>query len=456
MSLKFRLALLYSLSVFIILLLSALSIFFLNENFREEEFSKRLILEATESIQLFSSGPGDTNRIIEFLNQNAANSLPEEKIYIFDSARRLVYASVPIPSPSISKKKFDLAKSRQTYIFTNKDTAYCSIYRQLQGQQYFAFVSAYDHYGLRKGENLKILLFSSVILGLVFSGVLAFFYVRHIMRPLEELKGQMEKIDEKNLKERIALENSNTEVWQIARKFNEMLDRLEHAFEQRKSFVQHASHELRTPLANMLAQTESALTKHLTEDGYRKILISLKEDQQDLIDLTNSLLTLSRYEKISFVSDWSLIRIDEILYDLVDFAELSWPNAIVTVDFETIPESQNELELMGNEFLIKSAIRNLVKNAIQYSENNRVVIRIKAETNGILLHFDNKGKQLTSKEQTNLYVPFFRGENSANKKGYGLGLSIVERIIQVHNGTIRYQSLNDNINRFSIYLPLGK
>ena len=128
------------------------------------------------------------------------------------------------------------------------------------------------------------------------------------MKPLEELKGQIEKINEKNLKNELLLARSNNEVKQIARKFNAMLDRLEHAFEQRKNFVQHASHELRTPLANMLAQTESALSKKLCANRLPNILYSLKEEQQDLINLTNSLLTLSRYEKVPKPYDWTAYK----------------------------------------------------------------------------------------------------------------------------------------------------
>jgi len=288
---------------------------------------------------------------------------------------------------------------------------------------------------------------------LLLSAFLSYFYVTHAMQPLEDLKSQIEKINEKNLQQRIPVSRRNNEVWQIARKFNAMLDRIEQVFEQRKNFVRHASHELRTPLANMLSQTESALGKNLSAQEYREVLVSLKEDQQDLIDLTNSLLTLSRYGKISPDTDWTRIRIDEVLYEVVDFANQFWPAAIVTVDYETVPENESELEFLGNESLIRAAIQNLIKNAIHYSANCQVRVGIKADKKGIYLHFDNLGTQLSDEEQTRLFIPFFRGENSANKKGFGLGLSIVQRIMNVHNGSISYQAVGSDTNRFTLYLP---
>jgi signal transduction histidine kinase len=455
MSLKFRLAFLYSLSVFIILLISAVSIFVLNESFRKEEFLKRLGLEAAESIQLFVSVPGPPSDIINDLNQNAANSLPKERIFIFDSAYHLLYSSTKTPAPAIPRVYFNRAK-KLGFIFTQKGWESVLLYRNEKNKQLYVLASAYDVFGRRKSENLKVLLASSVFGGLLLSGFLAFFYVRQAMNPLEELKGQIEKIDEKNLKERIPVGDKDNEVSQIADKFNQMLDRLEQAFEQRKNFVQYASHELRTPLANMLSQTESALSKNLSGDDYRKILLSLQEDQQDMIDLTNSLLTLSRYEKISWVADWSLLRIDELIYETVEFIKKTSQESVVAVDFETVPENETELEIRGNESLIRSAVQNLSRNAVNYSADLNAKISIRPVKSGVILHFDNKGKQLTDEEQSRLFIPFFRGENSLNKKGFGLGLSIVQRIINLHKGSISYQPIQDNINRFTVYLPSNK
>jgi signal transduction histidine kinase len=203
----------------------------------------------------------------------------------------------------------------------------------------------------------------------------------------------------------------------------------------------------------MLAHTESALNKDLTAEEYKVTLHSLKEDQQDLIDLTNSLLALSRYESVKSLTDFVSVRIDEVLYHTVDFIKQVWPKAAVSIEFETIPDDEQFMCVQGNESLIRSAIQNLVKNAIQYSENFKVMIWIDATEKGVTLKFDNTGKQILPEEQSRLFIPFFRGENSMFKKGYGLGLSIVQRIITLHKGRISYQALDNNTNRFIVFLP---
>jgi signal transduction histidine kinase len=452
MNLKTRLALLYSLSVFIILIASALSIYFLNENFRKQEFIKRLVIEASEVNQLYASDKSGAE-IKKALEANLKSALRDEAIYVYDSALQLQFASPGAPALVTTQRLFELVKDKKHYDFKINQNEAVILLGHQQSNTNYIIITANDFYGHRKGENLKLLLIFSVVGGILLSGFLAFFYVRHAMRPLEKLKGQIEKINEANLTERIQVDRKNDEVWQIAQKFNEMIERLQQAFEQRKNFVQHASHELRTPLANMLAHTESALNQNLSAEEYKITLLSLREDQQNLIGLTNSLLALSKYEALTVITDPVPVRIDEILYQTVELLTAVWPKAVIAVEFETIPDDENYLAFNGNEALIRAAVQNLVKNAILYSEDYKAKISIDATQTGIRIQFDNTGKQLLAEEISRLFIPFFRGENSTFKKGYGLGLSIVQRIVKLHKGTITYHRIGDDINRFTLFIP---
>jgi len=435
-------------------MISAIAIYLLNADFRKEEFFKRVEIEAKEIAELYIKGQNTRAQVLREINQNVESGLPEEQAYIFDSAYNILYGTPGSYKPSFSKDHFKNAvEFKQDYFKEGDSRESVLTYVKEHGQPYYVLASALDVYGHRKIEKLKVFLALSVLGGLLLSGLLAFFYVRQIIRPLEDLQQQMQKINEKNLTERVKLGRGHDEVSQIAKNFNAMLDRLEHAFEMRKNFVQHASHELRTPLANMLSQTEAALSKPQQVETYRQTLQSLKEDQQDMISLMNALLILSQYEKITYLKDWTEIRIDEVLYETVDVVQQQWPNAIVTVDFAEVPEKDEWLIIKGNESLIKSAVLNLLKNACKYSEDEKVKIIIDAQKQGVQLIFENVGKQLSQREQERLFIPFFRGENSVNKKGFGLGLSIVERILELHKGSIQYKAVPDNVNRFTVFFP---
>lgn len=453
MSLKWRFAVLFSLFVSVILMASFTSIFVLYEEFRKEEFTRRITDHAIEISNAFTGLRNSGVEIVEKADRQSINALVNETIVIYDTAYRLLFKRPVTVNPVADKQLLNAAKRRGNLAFTDGDREAVVLYINSGQSKHFIVASAFDRYGRRKIENLKYILIFTFLGGLVLSGLFAFFYVRQIIKPVGELNRQMQRITENNLNERLATTRNNNELSRIANNFNDMLDRLQQSFEMRKSFVHHASHELRTPLASMLSQTEAALHKEGTPEEYKKVLVSLKEDQMDLIELTNSLLLLSRYESYKSSIEWALLRIDEIIYDIIDMIKEVYPQANINLEFVSVPEDSNLLTIKGNGALIGAALRNLVKNAYLYSSDRKVNILIDAGTQGIKIVFDNKGKQLNSEEQKQFSIPFFRGENAANIKGTGLGLSIAERIITLHKGQLRYKAVQDNVNRFILYFP---
>lgn len=293
------------------------------------------------------------------------------------------------------------------------------------------------------------------VIGLAFVGVAlagysAWLYVQEqVTKPLARLNEQMKQITANNLRDRVSLGKGSSELQQIAGSFNAMLERLDKSFEIQKSFVHHASHELRTPLASMLSQTEAALNRNIDAAETKQVLQSLKEDQQELIELTNSLLLVSQYEKISASSEWPQVRLDQVLYDTVDLVKQLYPDLNCVISFSDMPENEQELSIKGNDSLLRSACKNLLKNAYQYGDKN-VAVTIETNAAEIVIHFDNKGKILSPAEQDRLFIPFYRAGNAMGTKGFGLGLLIVQRTVLLHNGTISYCVPDANTNRFSI------
>jgi signal transduction histidine kinase len=216
--------------------------------------------------------------------------------------------------------------------------------------------------------------------------------------------------------------------------------------------VFHASHEFRTPLATMLSETESALASNLTAEGYREVLLSLKEEQQDLIELTSSLLLLSLSDAGEFTKGWALIRIDEVLYDTISRAGKFFPSLEVDMNFASIPDNPDDFLVKGEESLLRSAFLNILKNGYMYSVDQKVNVLIEFVGDTILVHFDNRGMQLHAEEKMNIMEPFFRGSNALKTKGYGLGLSVVNRIVLLMKGRLQYTPVANDINRFTITL----
>jgi signal transduction histidine kinase len=454
MNVKFRFALLFSLFVFIIQLASVTAIYFLYENFRKEEFTKRLRKESVEKFgNAFKKAvPGQNQQ----LDLRTSSTLFDEEVVIYDSSFNVVYSYPEKVTTFPDTALLTQIKRKGEKSFADGKRDGLGMRITDDNATYYILASAYDEFGRRKIQNLQYILSFALLGALLLSGLFAFLYVRQVIKPLGELNAQMQRISESNLQERVGVPKRNDELSKTAKTFNAMLDRLQQGFEMRKSFVHHASHELRTPLASMLAQTEAAINKELTTEDAKKVLASLAEDQQDLIDLTNSLLLLSQYEALAFSLDWLPLRVDEILYETIEIFRFQQKQADVSLDFKTFPDDSSYLTIRGNNSLIISAFRNLIKNACLYSDDCHVSIFISADETGITIDFENKGKHIKESERANLFIPFFRAENSVHIKGTGLGLSIVERIIDLHMGKVKYEAVGENINRFTIHFPAQK
>jgi signal transduction histidine kinase len=182
--------------------------------------------------------------------------------------------------------------------------------------------------------------------------------------------------------------------------------------------------------------------------------MSLKEDQQHLIELTNALLLISQNEQIEFMDEWPYLRIDELLFDTVAYFNKNFPDVKTAIAFDTMPLDDAELMVKGNESLLKAAFMNLLKNAYLYSDDKTINISLNTNKQNIVIKFENAGMQIDKDEQDKIFVPFFRGSNVQKKKGFGLGLPIVNRIVQIHKGKLDYQALNKNRNLLLLQLPV--
>ncbi len=453
MNLKQRFALLFTSFVAVILFIACSTIYFLYAKYKQEDFYNRISLEGSEVYEIFQESKKiDSLTSINLLKEVRDRSIFNEKLFIEDSIGRHVLAIPANHSIQLSQELKEKATKTKRFQYTDSSLTQHVIEFHIPTKS-FIYVSGFDQVGLDKLKNLQIILAIVFFGGLFLTSVLSFLFVREAIKPIVQLSKQMQLTTVKNLSERIAVKSTKDEIKLIANNFNAMLDRLKAAFDSQKRFVQHASHELRTPLAVMLSQTEVALKKEHTNEEYKNVLASLKEDQQHMIELANSLLLLSQYEASNFDAGWPISRIDELLFESISLSKIIFPHIIIDFSFEKIPDNDLDLLVKCNESLMKSAFTNLIKNGYQYSSDRKISIKLVAFENEIELIFQNKGHQLSKEEIVKMSMAFFRGQNAVGKKGFGLGLSIVDRILTLHNGNLTYQAKGEDLNIFSVKLP---
>lgn len=221
---------------------------------------------------------------------------------------------------------------------------------------------------------------------------------------------------------------------------------VEAAHEAQSRFTSDASHELRTPLAAMKAELEVSLRgAPLKKQEVEEILESNLEEVNKLISITEMLLHLSRleYDKLEVTS----VNLSELTHDAI----LGY-----TADQFVITAKKKALTA-ANEPAIREVIDILIENAVKYSpKDKKITIRIFEQRGHVVFRIKNNGPAISKEAIARLFDRFYRGDQSrtgSGRNGYGLGLSIAKKIIDIHGGYITVSS-NARETSFTFYLPI--
>jgi len=410
--------------------------------------------EGLEVYRLLSKLEGESdNKSLELIREVHSSIIAGKEIVILDSNNQILFSIPKATDTSKFSAIFQKINTVTDYTEVAGDRQYIGLY--LPQEKIRMVITGFDEPGLKRLNNLKLILLIVFGVALIITTSISFLFSNQVSQPLLDLSKQMETTSEVDLRKRIPENATFTEVNLVAKNFNAMLERLEKTFEFQRSFVHHASHELRTPLATMLSHTESALANRLTEEEYRIVLGSLKQDQERMIELTNSLLLISQFEQQGFDQSWPICRVDEILYDKISINMKMFPDMGISLVFLNTPLSDDDLNIRGNEALLKSMFSNLIRNGYYYSSNKKVEILLEITDEKVLVHVETRGEHLSETEREKIMMPFYRGEYARQKKttGAGLGLTIVQRILNMHKGSLSYSPMPHQVNRFTVILP---
>lgn len=217
-------------------------------------------------------------------------------------------------------------------------------------------------------------------------------------------------------------------------------------------FITDASHELRTPLTSLKTSIEVSLrNKNLTLDEAKKIIESNLEDVEDLRVLSDGLIRLAQYQKPNGNILFEKLSAKEIVQSAVDKIKVLAAEKKIKIN----TKSENA-ELNGDKKSLVELLVILLDNAIKYSRKNSSV-KISANKNDgkVIIAVSDEGMGIDEKDLPHIFDRFYRAEISRSKKdvsGYGLGLSIAKKIVEIHNGLITVKSEKDKGATFTIML----
>lgn len=450
MKIRIRLTLLFVLLVASILLLFTVSVYYLYDQFREQEFQQRLKDKAFTTV-----------RLREDVGEVPPADLPvmvNEQVTVYDSQGKVLYnlgnqrSRFPVTPDFLSK----ISLPHPRYSRIGDIEAVGVRYLNAHGASVFIVASANDRYGLSKLDRLREILAFGWLLSLFIVGIAGYLFASDALRPVSELITQVNAISATNIHERLRVGRQRDELADLARTFNDLLIRLEEAFVLQKSFVSHASHELRTPLTVMMGEIEVTRLQARTEKEYEIAFDGLLDEVKSMIRLVNGLLELARASSDAVTINYQPVRIDELLWQAQ--SQLSSKNSAcqIEIDFDNLPDQEEDLVINGEDSLLQTAFQNLMENGCKYSVDGRMSVLIAFKTGQVQLTFRDQGYGIPATDLPHIFEPFYRSESTMTINGHGIGLALTQRIIQLHQGQIRVESTVGKGTTFWITLPMAK
>lgn len=451
MKIRSRLTLQFSLIVASILILFSSTIYFLSSYYRQQEFYSRLKDRAHNTAKLLIEIEEVSSDLLKKIDKNTI-ALPLERITIYNDQNRQLYNSTD-DSSEVATEILNKIRAQNEILFREGEKEGIGFMYDDKHNRFAVIASAYDKFGLRKLNFLRIALIAGLFASVIITMLAGWFYSGQALKPISNVISQVDKISAGNLNLRVDEGNGSDEIALLAITFNKMLSRLESAFDMQRSFVSNASHELRTPLTTITGQIDVALMKKRTADEYELILNSILEDIRQLGQLSNGLLDLAQasidISKISIAS----VRIDELLWQSRTELLKRQPEYSIKILFENFPDDEKKLSTTGNEHLLKTAVINLMENACKFSADKSVAVLLNITDDGAHIYFKDNGIGISTVEIDQVFEPFYRGENARTIKGHGLGLSLTDKIVQLHQGKINLSSQLNSGTTVTIVIP---
>ncbi|GAA4470279.1 HAMP domain-containing sensor histidine kinase [Nibrella saemangeumensis] len=453
MQIKTRIALQFSSIVAAILVVFSLVIYFISSTYRQEEFYERLRSKALTTVRYLIDVKEISEELLRIIDKNSLTALLNEKVLIFDEQNRLIYSSVDDEVVAYPKGIINTAREQREIETVYGDLEVVAFLYEEDNRSVVVLAMAHDKFGKSKLGNLRNTLIWGLLVGLSVTIGLGIFFAGQSLRPISRINEQISTITARNLRNRLDEGNRKDEIAHLAINFNRVLQRLDQAFEQQRSFVSHASHELRTPLAALKSEIQIGLRQRHSADEYQAILENLMSDTDRLISLTNNLLFLARtLENISQMP-LAAVRVEDVLFLAKEELVTAKPGYQIDIDYENLPDAETETMVRGNEELLKRVLLNLLDNACKYSADNRAKVRIRTDERLCTVTVKDNGIGISEKDQENIFQPFYRAANAVGYDGFGVGLSICQKIIELHQGVISVTSRLHHGSSFIIQIP---
>lgn len=458
MTIRNHLALRFTGLVASILLLTFVSIYAFCAYFISSDFYRRLDRKANTTGDMLIRHRLNA-QLIRQLSQFRKDQLPNQKIVVFDNRDSVIFSTDQTAVPTLSKAVLTEIRQQKRKDFQQPPFLISGTRFMTASGQYVVVASAENLYGDLFLEQLLWALTGLFCLIAAITAFSGWVFARDALQPMQRINETLNAIFPQNRDERLVVKADDDEISRLSATINRLLDRVAESFRLQRMFVANVSHELKNPLTQISSQLEVSLLNQRDPEAYRQTIRSVLDDVTDLASLTRELLQLSQVNQNNAMDSpiagllTDVVRIDELAWDIRDEVNAINPRYRVDVDLADLPDEPDQLTIQGNRTLLGTALKNLTENACKFSDDGKAVIRATFAPDQVCLRVLNVGKPIPAADLPYIFEPFYRSRQTADIRGYGVGLSLVDRIVRLHQGWVNVASAEGKPTEFLIVLP---
>jgi len=360
-------------------------------------------------------------------------------------ARQLVFD--PVLNEDVEFADLSLESPTETSSSTNLRAAYYEFFLDDQGEErYIAVIARSDGSAERTVAAVRRALFVGVPLLVAFVAALAWWLTSRSLRPVDQLRREVDDIRSTDLTQRVSQPRSTDEIGQLATTMNGMLGRLEQAQRSQNQFVSDAAHELRTPLASMAAQIDVDAAHPGSADP-AATAANIRAEVSRLQALIDGLLASARNQNGAESAPRALLDLDVIASEAA--ARVARPAALA-LDQSAVGIGT----VRGEQTALASLVDNLLANAYRHAQG-KVAIGVGTDEAGVWLTVDDDGSGIAEADRERVFDRFLRLDEARTKEsgGSGLGLALARETATRHGGTLHVESSALGGARFALRLP---
>lgn len=380
---------------------------------------------------------------------------PEFKDFYFE-LRNIKTNKTILKSSNMKKFSFIIDKNninikdKRKIPFISKDSK--SFFKsELKKKKYILIIASSLKVIQKQLDNLILIIIVSSSLLFLLSFFLGYFLVNRTISPMKSIMQSAKHLNANDLSKRLNVIKSNDEFEELGTTFNSMFEQIESSFIKLKNFNGDASHELKTPLTIIIGEIELLLKKDRTKEEYKDKLNSIYDETKILKNIIDTLLTITTIESSEVKKSFKLLDISNTFLEVHESFFFIAQEKGILLDIKEM----DHIQFLGNELLLKSLFSNIIDNAIKFSpKDSKIFISLKKDKKGLIFEVFDNGIGIKEEEKEKLFERFYRTDKSHNKKikGYGLGLSIVKSIVNLHQGKIELKNNKPKGSIFKILL----